>query len=322
MLHHFKFFRLFLFTLLICTCATEPSGTEITGGSRWEYDDGEGSLKVSVKPGTTRAGRPTISEIVVAYLLFQDALIATSIESGTTVVFPDTLTLTIPSGCTATLTRTADYVVYKLYFYSLSCGRPEMDTVTANGTATAYRGNESRPLNASGSGSSSSASLTYHTVFVTSVAYSANMGGLSGADANCAARAAVGSLTAGLTGTWRAILSDATTSASVRLSLGNVPIKNTNGNTVASSRTDLWDGSLNSAIHYSESGGSVVASVWTGTAADGTKLGGPCSSWTATGGSLPVGNSDAVDYEWITNLDTLIGGCAGTLRLYCINANN
>src|SRR5262249_25298259 len=119
----------------------------------------------------------------------------------------------------------------------------------------------------------------FKRVFVTSTTYDGNLGGLAGADAKCAARAAA----AGLSGTYKAWLSSSTTSAASRLTHATVPYKRTDGVTVANNWTDLTDGALAVQISHDEFGHEVDAAgfVWTGTANDGSNLGGPpCCDWT------------------------------------------
>src|SRR3989344_4313337 len=77
-------------------------------------------------------------------------------------------------------------------------------------------------------------SLPHTKVFVTSTLYSGNLGGLAGADARCQERANV----ANLGGTWKAWLSDTTTSAASRLEHSPNPYTLVNGRIIA----DNWEG--------------------------------------------------------------------------------
>ena len=124
----------------------------------------------------------------------------------------------------------------------------------------------------------------FKRVFVTSTTYDGNPGGLAGADAICAARAAA----AGLSGTYKAWLSSSTTSAASRLTHATVPYKRTDGVTIANNWTDLTDGAIAEPITHDEFGHEISSYgvVWTGTASDGSSLGGGfgsndfCSDWT------------------------------------------
>jgi len=65
-------------------------------------------------------------------------------------------------------------------------------------------------------------------IFLTNLAYSADLGDLSGADADCQAEAN----SAGYSGTWKAVLSDATTSAASRLTIVYLVVNAYDGSTV------------------------------------------------------------------------------------------
>jgi hypothetical protein len=105
-------------------------------------------------------------------------------------------------------------------------------------------------------------------VFATSTPYSGNLGGLSGADDKCQLRA----LVAGLPGTYRAWLSDATGSPSTRFVRSTGPYQLVNGTTIAANWADLTDGALAAPINVTETGGAVRVSdlAWTATKTNGT----------------------------------------------------
>lgn len=107
--------------------------------------------------------------------------------------------------------------------------------------------------------------------------YDGNLGGLAGADAKC--QAAVGTLT----GTYKAILSDASNDAKDRLIfVPGVQIVNTLDQVVASDSTGLWDGLIDNAVNYTDSTAPVMFDAWTGTNSNGTKSTGfMCNSWTS-----------------------------------------
>jgi hypothetical protein len=165
---------------------------------------------------------------------------------------------------------------------------------------------------------------TSKTVFVTSTLYDGNMGGLAGADAKCQARAQA----AGLTGNYKAWLSDANASPSTRFAQSAAPYKLVDGTVVANNWADLIDGSLVSKINKTELGGPVpigntscagggFPTVWSNTTSAGISQGGgaSCSNWTSTGGGSAWGKADETGGLW----SSWSGGglCSWTSPLYC-----
>lgn len=157
-------------------------------------------------------------------------------------------------------------------------------------------------------------------MFITSTQYNGNLGGLSGADAKCQARANAG----GLGGSWKAWLSDDTTSASSRMIPNNGPYKLArNGWIIANSWDDLVDGSnLQQAIFQDELGGYwSTYQAWTNTNPNGEKVTGysnNCLNWTSVDrytygayGSAVTGSPDWSYVSWHPCSLT-------TKRLYCI----
>jgi len=130
--------------------------------------------------------------------------------------------------------------------------------------------------------------------------YNGNMGGLSGADALCAADASAH----GFSGTWYAFLSDSshdlrdlipdTTNASTGSNIRDYwPVEDINGTQLLSDWNTLLGGSSGSTIVTSfdgdiieeENGYSNDADGWHGSYTDGTFYSGQtCSDWTSTGG--------------------------------------
>jgi hypothetical protein len=157
---------------------------------------------------------------------------------------------------------------------------------------------------------------SYARVFVTNQSWDGGLGGLFGADAKCQAAANATGL--GST-TWKAWLSDSTTSASSRLIHSNVTYKRIDGVTIANNWADLIDGTLINPINKNEFGQPVGEPswklVWTGTNSDGTLNGWDCGGWTGYGESTgAVGNYSSINSGW-----TLLtyAGCAATHKLYC-----
>ena len=159
---------------------------------------------------------------------------------------------------------------------------------------------------------------SYNTVFATSSSYQGNLGGLAGADAKCQERAAA----AGLTGIYKAWLSDSTTDARDRLTHGSRPYKLVDGTTIANNWADLTDASLLAPINKTESGGTPAMWTWSSTLTDGSKAGGAyCNDWTTTDpshlyGAFGVGRTDSSGEAWT---HTPSGGwyCENYQVLYC-----
>ena len=126
-----------------------------------------------------------------------------------------------------------------------------------------------------------------------------NLGGLAGADAFCQSAAN----TKQLGGTWKAWLSDATTSASLRLTHATVPYVLLEGPTIAANWNALTNGTLDHAINVSEDGTvhTAILEVWTATTLRGAYSGRSCNAWTTNAsGSIyaDVGLSNQTDGGW------------------------
>ena len=154
-------------------------------------------------------------------------------------------------------------------------------------------------------------------VFLTSVTYQGDLGGLAGADAKCQGLAR----DAGLPGSFRAWLSDATSVPASRFVRSPGPYKLINGVTIAANWDDLTDGSpLEASITVTETGGgpgnSLIA--WSATQSDGTFTFGTehCANW-STNANGPQGNFGAVDRldGWSTVPTSLV--CENRMHLYC-----
>jgi hypothetical protein len=154
-------------------------------------------------------------------------------------------------------------------------------------------------------------------IFVTSTAYSnGNLGGLSGADAQCNTLASAASLT----GTFSAWLSTSTVNAKDRVSVGHAGgFVLINSTVIASSFSDLLDGSIQNPINRNESSTVISYNTMTGTSQDGTAHANKCNDWTSS--------SSSISGEWgaattpITNggwTDIFSNTCAtGNAHLYC-----
>ncbi len=160
-------------------------------------------------------------------------------------------------------------------------------------------------------------------VFVTSTTYNGNLGGLSGADAKC--QTAANSVNLG--GTWKAWLSDSTTSAGSRLTHSSVPYKLINGTIIVNN----WDGLTSSSqqtlgnllapLNINEKGtynplGYFGNSSWTGTLPGGGILTPNCSNWTSSANTLTgyAGNPDSV-HDW--SISSTVTCASSAVSLYC-----
>jgi hypothetical protein len=160
-------------------------------------------------------------------------------------------------------------------------------------------------------------------IFITSTTYNGNLGGLSGADTKCQTQASA----AGLTGTWKALLSDSTTNARDRIGFDWDYLVLVNGRPVAK-QVDLWLCNVGTTvtdtlpciaeIERDESGNLVPANsaVWTGSNRLGKSSTTHCSSWSSTSASGTTGKSGVIDYTWLESSTST--GCTSTARLYCV----
>jgi cysteine-rich repeat protein len=160
--------------------------------------------------------------------------------------------------------------------------------------------------------------LASKRVFVTSMEYNGNLGGIAGADAKCQGLA----MGAGLPGMYMAWVTDGnnntTAPASRFLTKAAVPYLLPDGTKVADNWADLIDGSLDAPINRTETGAQAngEASVWTDTGPNGSSAGMvDCTSWTATNQSGTYGDMSATNGSWTNTGNTT--GCTNTLRIYC-----
>jgi hypothetical protein len=175
--------------------------------------------------------------------------------------------------------------------------------------------------------------LTQYIVFATSMPYPGNLGGLSGADHKCQGLA----MAAGLSGTFKAWLSDGTTSAASRLTHGTLPYVLLDGTLVANDWADLTSGSVQNMIVRDE-GNHLIAStnyscgtsptypgflVWTDSYADGGVYdpNNSCLSWGSSssgdygsgGSASPANQANSYWSDWC-HLIT----CDTQAPLYCV----
>lgn len=183
----------------------------------------------------------------------------------------------------------------------------------------------------------------FKKIFVTSISYNGNLGGITGADANCATRAAA----APISGQFRAYLSDSTHDAVCRaLGLSGKlaancglpvapdltaigPYQNRNGQIVNVNLDSLIYGkapttvtcggggpSLLNAVGYDEFAAPSSAQPFTGTEC-GVQLGANCTDWTSgLLANAQLGAANSVNATWSSNGAVL--ACLAGAPLYCI----
>lgn len=146
----------------------------------------------------------------------------------------------------------------------------------------------------------------YRLIFVTSTGINAQDINFAPYDAHVSAVVATSASLTALGTSWQAVVSkptntsphaarDHTNSSPTATFPNNIPLYNLQGQLIASSYADLWDGSIANAIQFDESGDAVMGQVWTGTAGNGFGISGR-----QVGNSLvQVGNPSVTDVTWI-----------------------
>lgn len=154
---------------------------------------------------------------------------------------------------------------------------------------------------------------TYNTVFVSSATYTGNLGGLAGADMKCNQLAS----TAGLSGSYVALLSDTTHDAIDRLGSARGFVR-VDGAPFADDIAGLFGPTYRvfNALDLDENGAVVNASSWTETGLDGRDSGvGDCGGWmTTSSDSSGAGSTVGGPARWATNGPS---SCVSSRHLYC-----
>lgn len=170
----------------------------------------------------------------------------------------------------------------------------------------------------------SACDLTTRIIFVSSVTFDGDLGGLLGADAECQALAAA----AGLPGIYMAWLSDGIESPSTRMNQSMEAYVRPDGVQIAPNWAGLVDGSLDAPINVTEIGGAVplgntscggggFATVWSATFSNGTSAGGSnCSGWTSTAGGSQWGRATDTNGSWSSWCSG--GLCSWLSPIYCV----
>jgi hypothetical protein len=165
----------------------------------------------------------------------------------------------------------------------------------------------------------------FNRVFVTSTLQSGNLGGLAGADAICAARAAA----AGLPGTYVAWLSTPSENAASRLgnARGFVRI---DGQPFANTISDIISQRIFNPLRIDEGGADVTGgqspsadtvTVWTGTSTDGLAAAATCNNWISASSADDgfTGRAAGGSASWTARSN---GGCDIARRLYCFQTDH
>ncbi|MDC0718268.1 DUF4215 domain-containing protein [Nannocystis bainbridge] len=236
-----------------------------------------------------------------------------------------------------------------------STGTSVMTSTTSTGTTDGPGGSETDSDGSSGDGSSSSttgsvgecgdglvdvdeecddanadpddgcaACFRDRWVFATSMMFQPDLiGGLAGADSLCGQLANQ----AGLGDNWqsyRAWLSDSSTSAGERIFAGMGRYRRRDGVVIAENFEQFLSGTLSATFDVDEFGQTALGGAWTGTLPDGTAAVGVshCDDWTIDDLAAiqgHYGQSGAIDGRWTFDPDAAFNptSCAGTLRLYC-----
>ncbi len=168
-------------------------------------------------------------------------------------------------------------------------------------------------------------------VFVSSVVFTGNLGGLAGADAKCAALALAASPP--LSGTYKAWVADSGGSPATRFTHSTGPYVLVNGTVVADSWTSLTSGVLAHAINRTQNNGAAPTAsaslcgsnqlVWSNVQSNGTVSGtiSDCTQWTngtAGNNSAEFGNSSKLTGQWTSYCP--VGGtgiCNIAAPIYC-----
>jgi len=150
-------------------------------------------------------------------------------------------------------------------------------------------------------------------VFITDDNFTGDFGGLDGADATCQGAA----MEAGLSGTYRAWLSDETGSPSTRFIQSVVPYVRLDGESVANDWQDLIDGELAAAVDLTEKGNAPGGNVFTNTGPNGTIWNGlHCMSWTLADSPTP-GNGFPPNTDETWTQGGAGSNCFDLLHIYC-----
>lgn len=149
-------------------------------------------------------------------------------------------------------------------------------------------------------------------VFVTSMSYGGNLGGIAGADAKCAAAAFAG----GHSGMFKAWIGAGGVGPSTSFAQSSVRYLMPSGVQVADDWADLIDGTIDAPIGTTElNTAQPNTQVWTGVAANGVPTNSDCTAWTNNSSGLGLRGLDTTTASSWTFAGE--GGCSQLRPLYC-----
>ena len=162
-------------------------------------------------------------------------------------------------------------------------------------------------------------------VFATSGEFTADLGGVAGADTYCQTAARNASLPNAMAdGSYLAwIATVASDAPAMRFKPSSTGYKLPDDTAVAVSWADLIDGKLLAPISMTESKGALGATTltWSNVKANGTLANGAksCGAWTTLTGDVTYGNGIATGEAWSdsTNIAPATQPCGKALRIYC-----
>lgn len=168
--------------------------------------------------------------------------------------------------------------------------------------------------------------LTDHRIFISSSATTGDMNGGTGSTGLAKGDDICNDLAdaAGLTRSYKAILSDDTADTSSMLQItGSIYTVTKDGvsNLIAEASSEFWDADTTehkNLIDYDENGELLSnKEIWTGSFEAGTSTDDDCSNWTSTGGNATFGDNSEKNSLWIESSGTAI--CSTSKHLYCIS---
>lgn len=154
-----------------------------------------------------------------------------------------------------------------------------------------------------------------NTIFVSTVGYRGNMGGIQGADDKCTSLAAAANIGGGQ---WIAILSSSMTSAKARLAqINDGEYWDMKGLKIADNTADLFDGEIMYKLDTTEKGTVLTGKVWSGTVMSGDASALTCLDWTSADGAQTgmYGLMGVESSWWIADG---IEACNLAKKIYCV----
>jgi len=182
-------------------------------------------------------------------------------------------------------------------------------------TVPAYNGGASCPILEESQSCNTQACPPGKTIFVSSQKYTGNLGGILGANAKCQNLAQQ----AGLSGDFKAWLSDDVQSASQLLIHSSEPYVRTDSQLIAYNWDNLVSGKLLKPINCDENNiCQINDNVWSNTLQDGSKASNfPCYNWSYEQSSYQTygGSTASLDIGWTIGTNPY---CNTKARLYCL----